>query len=504
MEKYILSLDQGTTSSRAILFSSSGKMITTSQHEFKQHFPYPGWVEHDPAEILSSQFDSASQAVEKAGVRPESVGITNQRETVIVWEKATGRPVCNAIVWQCRRTAPMCEKLAEQGLGELIKEKTGLAVDAYFSGTKIKWILDNIPRGNARAKNGELLCGTVDTWLIYNLTGGKVHATDPTNASRTMLFNINTLEWDEEICGLLGIPVCMLPEVRDCAGDFGTIDAGRAGVSPLLDGVRICGVAGDQQAALFGQTCFDAGDVKNTYGTGCFTLMNVGNKPVKDTGGLLSTIGWKIGKEVVYALEGSVFNAGSSIQWLRDDLGIISTARECDELAESVSDTGGVHFVSAFTGLGAPYWDMYARGSMTGITRGTTKAHVCRAVLEGIAFQVCDLAEAMCKSCGHPISSLRVDGGASVSNFMMSFQADMLGVTVDRPEIVETTAMGAAFLAGIGCGIWKNKEELRFARKTAWLYKPSITASERASALSSWHEAVRRTFSDISKQTSRG
>ncbi len=497
MEKYILSLDQGTTSSRAILFSSSGKMIASAQNEFPQHFPFPGWVEHDPAEILASQFEAASAAVEKAGVRPEAVGITNQRETVVVWERSTGKPVSNAIVWQCRRTAPICEKLIADGVGDMIKDRTGLALDAYFSGTKIKWILENTPGALKRAQNGELLCGNIDTWLIYNLTGGRVHATDYTNASRTMLFNINTLEWDKDICALLGIPMCMLPEVRDCAGDFGVIDAGYAGVSPLLDEVPICGVAGDQQAALFGQTCFDTGDVKNTYGTGCFTLMNVGGKPVKDESGLLSTVGWKIKGETVYALEGSVFNAGSSIQWLRDDLGIISTAHECDVLAESVPDTGGVHFVSAFTGLGAPFWDMYARGSMTGITRGTTKAHVCRAVLEGIAFQVCDLAEAMGKSCGHPISSLRVDGGASVSDFMMQFQADMLGVTVDRPEIVETTAMGAAFLAGLGCGIWSSKEELRFARQTSRTYKPSVTAAERASALTAWHEAVRRTVSDI-------
>ncbi len=497
MEKYILSLDQGTTSSRAILFSSSGKMIASAQNEFAQHFPFPGWVEHDPADILASQFDAASQTVEKAGIRPEAVGITNQRETVVVWEKSTGKPVSNAIVWQCRRTAPICEKLLAEGAGDMIKARTGLAVDAYFSGTKIKWILDNIPGAARRAQNGELLCGNVDTWLIYNLTGGRIHATDYTNASRTMLFNINTLEWDKDICALLGIPLCMLPEVRDSAGDFGVIDAGYAGVSPLLDEVPIRGVAGDQQAALFGQTCFDIGDVKNTYGTGCFTLMNVGGEPVRDTGGLISTIGWKIGDETVYALEGSVFNAGSSIKWLRDDLGVINTARECDILAESVPDTGGVHFVSAFTGLGAPYWDMYARGSMTGITRGTTKAHLCRAVLEGIAFQVCDLAEAMCKCCAHPISALRVDGGASVSDFMMQFQADMLGVTVDRPEIVETTAMGAAFLAGLGCGIWKDKKELYFARQTARLYKPSVTSAERASALSAWHEAVRRTVSNI-------
>lgn len=489
-----MSLDQGTTSSRAIVFSYEGKMISVAQHSFKQIFPKSGWVEHDPLDILDTQLRSASEAIEKAGVRPLCVGITNQRETVIVWEKQTGKPVFNAVVWQCRRTADYCEELINGGYSEFIKSRTGLGIDAYFSGTKIKWILDNIKNGHQRAENGELLCGTVDTWLIYNLTGGKVHATDCSNASRTMLFNIHTLEWDKDICDLLGVPMCMLPKVVDSAGDFGTIDSAACSVSPLLDGVKICGVAGDQQAALFGQTCFEKGDVKNTYGTGCFTLMNTGSMPVKSEK-LITTIGWKIGNDIVYALEGSVFNAGSSIQWLRDNLGIIRTAHECDILAEQAEDNGGVYFVSAFTGLGAPHWDMYARGQLSGITRGTRREHICRAVLEGIAFQVCDLVSTMEKDCGFKISCLRVDGGASVSDFMMAFQSDMLGTEVDRPEIVETTALGAAFLAGIGCGLWKTKDELRHSRESAKKYNPRITQKDRTQAMKKWHNAVKRTLS---------
>ncbi len=497
MENCVLSLDQGTTSSRAILFSPDGRIVSSVQYPFKQHFPSPGWVEHDPFDILSTELRAASEAVEKAGIRPVTVGITNQRETVIVWEKSSGKPVFNAIVWQCRRTADICEDYIKNGYADMIRRKTGLGIDAYFSATKIKWILDHIENGKVRAENGELLCGTVDCWLIYNLTGGKVHATDYTNASRTMLFNIHTLSWDEELCELFGIPVCMLPEVRDCAGYFGTIDAEKAGVSKLLDGVTINGVAGDQQSSLFGQTCFEIGDVKNTYGTGCFTLMNVGSKIPENDGSLITTVGWKIGNETVYALEGSVFNAGSSIQWLRDGLGLISSAREIDEFAEKVPDNGGVYLVSAFTGLGAPYWDMYARGTITGISRGTTKYHICRATLEGIAFQVLDLVNAMKDASGKDIASLRVDGGASVSDFMMQFQADLLGVDVERPEIVETTAMGAAFLALLGKGVISDKNELcKYVRKSK-TYSPSVTDAERASRINGWKNAIKRTLSEI-------
>ncbi len=497
MENCVLALDQGTTSSRAILFSSDGKIISSSQYPFEQHFPNPGWVEHDPYDLLRTTFRAASDAVEKTGIRPVSIGITNQRETVIVWEKATGKPVFNAVVWQCRRTADICEELIKGGYADMIRKKTGLGIDAYFSATKIKWILDRIENGTERAKRGELLCGTVDTWLIYNLTGGKVHATDYSNASRTMLFNIRTLEWDDELCELIGVPKIMLPEVRDCAGYFGTVDASSCGVSPLLDGVTINGAAGDQQAALFGQTCFDVGDVKNTYGTGCFTLMNVGSRIPEKDGSLLTTIGWKIGSETVYALEGSVFNAGSSIQWLRDGLGLISSAKEIDVFAEKVPDNGGVYLVSAFTGLGAPYWDMYAKGTITGITRGTTKYHICRAALEGIAFQVCDLVTAMRDASGKEIASLRVDGGASVSDFMMQFQSDILGVDVERPEVVETTAMGAAFLALLGKGIVKDKESLRAARKKSKTYSPEVDGAERTTRLEGWKNAVKRTLSNI-------
>jgi glycerol kinase len=491
MTKYILALDQGTTSSRAIVFSTDGQIISQSKKEFTQYYPNPGWVEHNPAEILESQFE-AIRDVLKSGVEISCIGITNQRETVVVWDRNTGKPVYNAIVWQCRRTSDFCEELKANGFFDIISQKTGLGIDAYFSASKIKWILDNIPDGSSRAKNGLLACGTIDSWLIYNLTGGKVHATDVSNASRTMLFNIHTLQWDDELCEIFSIPKAMLPKVSDSAGVLGYIDAKAANLPEIIDSIPISGVAGDQQAALFGQTCFNVGDVKNTYGTGCFTLMNTGNTPVEAKNGLLSTVGWKIGKEVTYALEGSVFNAGSAIQWIRDNLGIIKTSGECDIFAEDVSDNGGVYFVPAFTGLGAPYWDMYARGIITGITRGTTKAHICRAVLEGIAFQVCDLIDAMGKTSGCKISSLKVDGGASVSDFLMAFQANMLCVEVDRPEITETTALGAAFLAGMGIGIWKDKSELYFARKTQRIFKPEIDQIEREEAIRSWHNAVRK------------
>ena len=494
MAKYILALDQGTTSSRAIVFSGEGEIISQSRREFNQYYPKPGWVEHNPTEILESQLETIREAV-KAGIEISCIGITNQRETVVVWDRKTGAPVYNAIVWQCRRTSDFCEELKAKGYSDIINQKTGLNIDAYFSASKIRWILDHIPGGFSEAESGKLMCGTIDSWLIYNLTGKRVHATDVTNASRTMLFNIHTLKWDEELCGLFGIPMDMLPEVKDNSDIFGYIDSKAVNLPVSLENIPISGVAGDQQAALFGQTCFEKGDVKNTYGTGCFTLMNVGNSPAKAENRLISTVGWKMGKEITYALEGSVFNAGTAIQWIRDNLGIIKTSRECDILAESAEDNGGVYFVPAFTGLGAPYWDMYATGSITGITRGTTKAHICRAVLEGIAFQVYDLVNAMEKVSGYKISSLKVDGGASVSDFMLAFQADILNADVDRPEITETTAMGAAFLAGLGAGIWKNRDDLRFARETQRVFKPSMNKCQRENAVNAWHNAVSRALS---------
>lgn len=494
MEKYILSLDQGTTSSRAIVFGTNGMPIGSSQHSFKQIYPCPGWVEHDPLDILESLYSSVTDVINKTDVPITAIGITNQRETVVVWEKSSGNPVYNAVVWQCRRTAPECEKLIRHGYSEYIRETTGLNIDAYYSATKIKWILENTPFGVQRAKNGELLCGTIDSWLIWNLTGGAVHATDTSNASRTMLFNIKNHCWDEKICNLLNIPTCMLPKVKNSTDDFGVI-ADISGLPASLCGVPIKSAVGDQQAALFGQACFHPGDVKNTYGTGCFTLMNTGKEPVINGGGLVATIAWSINGSTMYALEGSVFNAGSSIQWLRDELGIINNAHECDILAESVPDCGGVSFVSAFTGLGAPYWDMYARGTMLGITRGTTKAHICRAVLEGIALQVNDLVREMEKVSGVHLNMLRVDGGASVSDFLLQTQSDILGIAVERPIVTETTALGAALLAGIGAGIWKNMAEVALTRKSDALFAPEIDETERAKRLKIWYESIKRSRS---------
>ena len=450
MNGYIIALDQGTTSSRSIIFDSKGNIVSLAQYPFTQIYPKPGWVEHDPMVILESQMLAMSEAFEKSGLSPTDIagiGITNQRETTIVWDKNTGKPIYNAIVWQCRRTAPICDQLTADGLGPYVKEKTGLLIDAYFSGTKIKWILDNVPGARERAERGELLFGNVDSWLIWNLTGGRAHVSDYSNCSRTMLFDIDNLCWDEELCARLGVPMSMLPTPVPSSMVYGQVTAGLPGLE-TLEGIPVCGSAGDQAAALLGQACIVPGQAKNTYGTGCFTLMNTGSKSVRSVSGLVTSVAWSVNGKTTYALEGSVFNAGSSIQWLRDELGLIGTAHECDILAESVPDNGGVYLVSAFTGLGAPRWDMYARGAIVGLTRGSNKAHIARATLEGIAYQVKDLLDAMQVDAESPISVLRVDGGASVSSFLMQFQADMLRVPIDRPKLVETTAFGAAFLAG--------------------------------------------------------
>lgn len=494
MEKtYIIAIDQGTTSSRALLFDRAGQVVASAQYPAQQHYPQPGWVEHDPMDLLGTQFRALAHCVAQSGVAVAEIagiGITNQRETALVWEKATGKPVGNAIVWQCRRTAPLCEKLEAEGWGETIQEKTGLRPDAYFSGTKYRWILENIPGAREKAQRGELLCGTVDSWLIWNLTGGRVHVSDHSNCSRTMLFDIHTLQWDAELCQLMGVPMEMLPTPVPNSMVYGEVAAGLPGLEALA-GVPLCGAAGDQQAALFGQACFTPGQVKNTYGTGCFLLLNTGKTPVKSQNGLLTSVGWTLGGETAYVLEGSVFHGGSVIQWLRDELGIIQTAHETDLLAETVPDTGGVYLVPAFTGLGAPHWDMYARGLVIGLTRGTGKAHLCRAALEGIAFQTADLVAAMEKDGGRPISRLKVDGGASVSDFMMGFQADLLQVPVERPRVVETTAWGAACLAGLAAGVWQNTAQLERVRQVERIFLPQ---TDRTQQWKAWRDAVRRSL----------
>lgn len=497
MDKYVLALDQGTTSSRAILFDRAGGIHGTAQLEFKQHYPHDGWVEHDPMEILRSQKLAITAAMEMGEIAPEriaAIGITNQRETTVVWEKATGKPVYNAIVWQCRRTADICEKLIADGLSDYVTEHTGLLIDAYFSATKIKWILDNVEGAREKAEKGELLFGTIDTWLIWWLTGGKVHATDYSNASRTMLFDIDKLCWDEKIMRVLGIPKSMLPEALPSSADFGKVAPGIPGLESLA-GVPITGVAGDQQAALFGQGCFSKGQAKNTYGTGCFLMMNTGETSMRSRNGLVSTIAWGLDGKVEYALEGSVFNGGSVIKWLRDGLGLIKSAPEVNILAESVKDSGGVLLVPAFTGLGAPYWDMYARGTMVGITRGTTAAHIARAVLDSIAYQVTDLIDAMEDDVGFRLSELRVDGGASVSNILMQTQSDMLGVAINRPVVVETTALGAAYLAGLYVGFWKDLDDIEDNRKVERIFRPEIEESERKRRYAEWQRAVERSRS---------
>ena len=494
MRDYIIALDQGTTSSRAIIFDKQGAIVSQGQYPLPQHYPQPGWVEHDPMDILRTQLMSLASAWEKAGLSPgqvAAIGVTNQRETAIVWEKATGKPVMNAIVWQCRRTAEECERLEKAGIGDYIRQKTGLLIDAYFTGTKISWILDHVPGARARAENGELLCGTVDSWLIWNLTGE--HVSDYSNCSRTMLFDIDKLCWDEELCRALRVPMCMLPRPVSNSEIYGNIRPGIRGIE-TLEGIPVAGAAGDQQAALFGQCCFAPGQAKNTYGTGCFTLMNTGEQSLRSENGLLTSVAWQLGGKTCYALEGSVFNAGSSIQWLRDELQLIGSAHETDLLAESVADNGGVYLVSAFTGLGAPHWDMYARGAILGLTRGATRAHIARAALEGIAYQVADLVSTMEKDLGKPLSSLWVDGGASVSNFMMQFQADLLRCSIYRPKMVETTAAGAAYLAGLAVGLWGSPEEIAKNRSLEQVFAPKMPAEQAQQYLRQWHRAVARSL----------
>ena len=492
MSQHVIALDQGTTSSRTIIFDVNGKVVSLSQHPFAQIYPQPGWVEHDPMTILYTQLESLSEAFRTSGLSAAdiaAIGITNQRETTIVWEKETGRPVYNAIVWQCRRTAPLCEELRADGWEEKIREKTGLLIDAYFSGTKLRWILDNVPGARERAERGELLFGTVDTWLIWNLTGGRVHVTDYSNASRTMLFNIHTLQWDAELCEALRIPMCMLPKPVSNSEEYGTIDSHMPGLEEL-SGTPICGAAGDQQAALLGQGCIHPGEAKNTYGTGCFAMMNTGPTVPVSRSGLLSCVAWSIRGETNYCLEGSVFNAGSTVQWMRDELHLISSAEETQALAESVPDNGGVYLVSAFTGLGAPYWDMYARGCIVGVTRGTTRAHIARAVLEAIAFEVTDLMNAMRQDAGCEITVLRVDGGASVSDVMLRFQSDLLRIPVDRPQMVETTAFGAAALAGLAVGFWQSTDEVRALRVSDRVFSPERAQAECDEKYRLWKRAV--------------
>lgn len=499
METYIAALDQGTTTSRAILFNSRGEIVSKAQYPFRQIFPQPGWVEHDPMEIWATTVRALSEAVDAAHIDPKAiagVGITNQRETAILWDRRTGQPVYNAIVWQCRRTAEICDRLKADGLGETVTEKTGLLIDAYFSGTKLKWIMDNIPGVRQRAERGELCAGTVDSWLIWNLTGGKAHVTDYSNASRTMLFNIHTLQWDPALCAALDIPMDLLPEPKSNSEVYGHLASGLPGLEDLA-GIPVCGSAGDQQSALFGQACFTPGQAKNTYGTGCFTLMNVGDTPVRSRSDLVTSVGWQVAGKTVYALEGSVFNAGSTIQWLRDELGLIQSAPECDRLAESVPDSGGVVVVPAFTGLGAPYWDMYARGTIVGLTRGSTKAHIARAVLECIAYQTADLVRVMNADAPCPLTELRVDGGASVSDILMQIQADLLRLPVDRPAQVETTAFGAAALAGLAVGVWNGFDELAALRRSQCVFRPQREEEACLADLARWHRAVERSRSWI-------
>ncbi len=492
MNGYVLAIDQGTTSSRAILFNKRGNIVAKAQYPIAQYYPNPGWVEHDPMEILSTELLAMAEVFEKSGLSPTdiaAIGVTNQRETTIVWDKLTGKPVCNAIVWQCRRTADLCAKLKNSGVSDTILEKTGLLIDPYFSGTKIRWILDQDPYLQARAQRGEILFGNVDSWLIWNLTGGKVHITDYSNASRTMLFDIDRLCWDQELCDLLDIPIAMLPKPVPSSMIYGTVSKTLRGLE-ALGGIPISGSAGDQAAALFGQGCFSPGQAKNTYGTGCFTLLNTGTQSVRSHQGLLTSVAWEINGNITYALEGSAFNAGSAIQWLRDECHIIAAAHECDILAEKLLDNDGVYFVPAFTGLGAPYWDVDARGCFFGLTRGTGKSHMCRAVLEAIAYEVTDLVDAMHMESKTKMHELRVDGGASVSDFMMQFQSHLLDLPVIRPAMVETTAAGAAYLAGLATGVWESTEELSRLQQTDRIFLPNMSDAERKRLSGNWHAAV--------------
>ncbi len=489
-KKYVLALDQGTTSSRAIIFDKDQKIVAMAQKEFTQHYPKEGWVEHDAVEIYSSQYGVMIEAIVKSGINVEEIagiGITNQRETTVLWEKDTGRPVYNAIVWQCRRTADICDGLVARGLDKYIKESTGLVVDAYFSATKIKWILDNVDGVREKAEKGEILFGTVDSWLVYKLTGGKVHVTDYTNASRTMLFNIHTLQWDKKLLEELDIPQSILPQVLPSSHIYGYADI--MGVQ-----VPISGIAGDQQAALFGQRCFNKGDAKNTYGTGCFLLMNTGTTPYESNSGLVTTIAVGIDGKVEYALEGSVFVGGAVIQWLRDEMRFLTESRDAEYYAQKVSDTGGVYLIPAFTGLGAPYWDMYARGAIVGITRGTKREHIIRAAQESIAYQSLDLVKAMEKDTGIQLSVLNADGGASRDAFLMQFQADILDKKVQRPIVKETTALGAAYLAGLATGLWNSREELKTGNWCDTVFEPDMDNEKREKLVKGWHKAVGRSL----------
>ncbi|MFH4968599.1 glycerol kinase GlpK [Gaetbulibacter sp. M240] len=488
MEKYILALDQGTTSSRAIVFDKQGRIVSVAQKEFTQHFPKPGWVEHDPQEIWSTQAGVAAEAIAKKGLNVENIaaiGITNQRETVVVWDKHTGQPVYNAIVWQDKRTSDYCDTLKKEGRETMIREKTGLVIDSYFSGTKVKWILDNVEGARKKAEASDLLLGTIDTWLIWNFTKGGQHITDVTNASRTMLFNINTMDWDDDLLQLFDIPKSMLPEVKQSSEVYGYTQ------STFYDAkIPIAGIAGDQQAALFGQMCTKPGMVKNTYGTGCFMLMNIGDDPVISKNNLLTTVAWKINGKTTYAIEGSIFIAGAVVQWLRDSLKIIRNSSEVEKLAGSVPDTEGVYFVPAFSGLGAPHWNQQAQGTIFGLTRGSTDAHISRAALESIAFQTMDILKAMEKDSGIAIKELRVDGGASVNNMLMQFQADVLNTKTVRPKIVETTAMGAAFLAGLAVGYWENSEEIQDIWQTDTYFYPTEEREAIEKNIKGWYRAI--------------
>ena len=493
-KKFILALDQGTTSSRAIVFDHNGQIKSVAQKEFPQYFPQPGWVEHNPNEIWSSQASviaEAISAIDINGLDIAGIGITNQRETTIVWDIDTEEPIYNAIVWQDRRTAEYCDKLKAQGLTDKIHEKTGLIVDAYFSGTKIKWILDNVPGARKRAEMGKLRFGNVDAWLVWRLTRGEVHVTDVTNASRTMLFNIHDLKWDEDLLKLLDIPLSMMPEVKSSSEIYGHTQT-----TIFAHEVPISGIAGDQQAALFGQMCIEPGAIKNTYGTGCFVMLNTGRKPVMSKNNLLTTIAWKIGDRVDYALEGSIYVGGSVVQWLRDGLGFITSSSEIEDLASTVPDSGGVYFVPALTGLAAPYWDQYARGTIVGITRGTTRAHIARAALDGIAFQTYDIAQAMAKDMEAPLTELKVDGGASRNNLLMQYQSNLLGIKVVRPKITETTALGAAYLAGLAVGFWKDIDEIKNQWQVERSFEPLADSEEIAAAKAGWADAIGRTLTN--------
>ena len=496
-QKYILALDQGTSSSRAIVFDHEGRICATAQKEFPQHFPKPGWVEHDPKDIWSSEASVIAEAITSMGINGlniAGIGITNQRETTIVWDAETGEPVYNAIVWQDRRTSEYCDSLKEQNLTGFIREKTGLIIDAYFSATKIRWILENVPGARARAEAEKLRFGTVDTWLLWNLTRGECHMTDVSNASRTMLFNIHTLNWDEELMKLFGIPMSMLPEVHSSSEIYGYTKT-----TIFAHKVPVAGIAGDQQAALFGQMCTTPGSVKNTYGTGCFLLMNSGTKPITSSHNLLTTIAWKIGDTVNYALEGSIFVGGSVVQWLRDGLGIIKSSSEIESLAMTVPDNGGVYFVPALTGLGAPYWDQYANGTICGLTRGTTAAHIARAALEGIAFETMDIVNAMEHDAGIKLAELKVDGGASRNNLMMQFQADILGTKVIRPKVTETTAMGACYLAGLATGYWDSLDDIKRQWNADKVFEPLAPAEKVLKLKEGWANAIGRTLTEDSK-----